>query len=264
MCSHLAAREGHLPVIQFLLSNAATSALVLEAINDRGETPKMVAQQFLKQSVVHYIEKAEWARENGGFFDGTHDSESHLNAVGFPAHDAAFKGDLNQLRVLIENGVVKVNERDEYGSTPLHKVRQITSLNLAAGQGHIDCIQWLLQFGANSNILSDAGESPKDVAHRFGQLAALHLLSPDVDERESHLDAVGESPVLDLATELCSEYEDIDVTLLKGVLPFGDTEGQPIRLTDKQKMEARGKLSLLTNSLLPHSKYKISTGFNIG
>ena len=34
---------------------------------------------------------------------------------------AAYNGDLAQLKMLIETGVVSVNERDDKGSTPAHK-----------------------------------------------------------------------------------------------------------------------------------------------
>lgn len=34
---------------------------------------------------------------------------------------AAFKGDLEMLKKLIEDGVININERDNNGSTPMHK-----------------------------------------------------------------------------------------------------------------------------------------------
>lgn len=37
----------------------------------------------------------------------------------------------------------------------------------AAGQGHIDCLQWLIEMGAESNITNKAGETPSDVAKRY-------------------------------------------------------------------------------------------------
>lgn len=41
--------------------------------------------------------------------------------LAFPAHVAAFSGDLDHLRMLVENGIVNINERDDKGSTPAHK-----------------------------------------------------------------------------------------------------------------------------------------------
>lgn len=41
--------------------------------------------------------------------------------MSFPAHVAAYSGDLSHLRMLIENRVVNIDEKDDKGSTPLHK-----------------------------------------------------------------------------------------------------------------------------------------------
>ena len=46
----------------------------------------------------------------------------------------------------------------------------------AAGQGHIEVLQWLLEMGADMTIINSANEMPKDVARRFGRLAAVRLL----------------------------------------------------------------------------------------
>ena len=54
--------------------------------------------------------------------------DGNMNAVimqfsdmNFPAHVAAYTGDLEHLRMLIENQIVNINERDDKGSTPAHK-----------------------------------------------------------------------------------------------------------------------------------------------
>ena len=41
--------------------------------------------------------------------------------LAFPAHVAAYSGDLEHLRMLIDNGIVNLNERDDKGSTLAHK-----------------------------------------------------------------------------------------------------------------------------------------------
>lgn len=41
--------------------------------------------------------------------------------LAFPGHVAAFKGDLEMLKKLIGDGVINLNERDDDGSTPMHK-----------------------------------------------------------------------------------------------------------------------------------------------
>ena len=41
--------------------------------------------------------------------------------LAFPAHVAAYSGDIEHLRMLIDNGIVNLNERDDKGSTLAHK-----------------------------------------------------------------------------------------------------------------------------------------------
>jgi ankyrin repeat domain-containing protein 42 len=53
----------------------------------------------------------------------------------------------------------------------------ITLKILAAGQGHLDILQWLLEMGADMSIVNQAGETPRDVARRFARLAAVRLLA---------------------------------------------------------------------------------------
>jgi Ankyrin repeats (many copies) len=48
--------------------------------------------------------------------------------------------------------------------------------DIAAGQGHLDILQWLMEMGADMTITNKAGETPRDVARRFARLAAVRLL----------------------------------------------------------------------------------------
>uniref|UniRef100_A0A1I8H5C3 ANK_REP_REGION domain-containing protein n=1 Tax=Macrostomum lignano TaxID=282301 RepID=A0A1I8H5C3_9PLAT len=205
--AHLAAMEGHLPVLKFIVTASGNSAMVLGARNDHGETPKMLAKQFYKQAVIEYIEHVEWER----------DYPEEQESLAFPAHLAAHHGDLAQLRSLVENGIVNVNERDDHGSTPAHK---------AAGQGHIDALQWLIEMGANVGIQNHAGETPKDVARRFAQLAAVKVLGgtqAEVDG-EAYADGVDVDDVDDMSDP-----------------PYGNTEGDSLQLTPEQIQQAQGR-----------------------
>ena len=47
----------------------------------------------------------------------------------------------------------------------------------AAGQGHMEILQWLLEMGADMSIRNNATETPKDVARRFARLAAVKMLT---------------------------------------------------------------------------------------
>ncbi|XP_072849607.2 ankyrin repeat domain-containing protein 42 [Pogona vitticeps] len=154
---HLAAMEGHLHCFKYLVSKMPTLVHALKARNDHGETPRDLAERFYKTCIVEYIddlqkEKDPWQKEGD---------------LTFPGHEAAFRGDLDSLRTLLENRIINVNERDDKGSTLMHK---------AAGQGHLHVLEWLIEREADCNIANEAGETPKDIAKRFAQLAVVEYL----------------------------------------------------------------------------------------
>lgn len=62
--AHLAAGEGQLPCLKYLVSTGVNPMHVLGARNDQGETPKDLAQQFYKDVVVEYINGIEWERDH--------------------------------------------------------------------------------------------------------------------------------------------------------------------------------------------------------
>ncbi|NXA12202.1 ANR42 protein, partial [Sapayoa aenigma] len=171
--AHLAAVEGHLHCFKFLVGKMASVTRTLKARNDQGETPRDMAERFYKDSILQYIDGLEK--------EGEHPETQEI--LAFPAHDAAFKGDLLVLRRLVRSGVININERDDKGSTLMHK---------AAEQGHIHCLQWLIEMGADCDITNDAGDTPKDVAKRCAHLAAVELLIPrtgDCNSSDEELDA---------------------------------------------------------------------------
>uniref|UniRef100_A0A2I3HMV9 Ankyrin repeat domain-containing protein 42 n=1 Tax=Nomascus leucogenys TaxID=61853 RepID=A0A2I3HMV9_NOMLE len=169
---HLAAMEGHLHCFKFLVSRMSSATQVLKAFNDNGENVLDLAQRFFKQNILQFIQGAEYEGKD------LEDQET----LAFPGHVAAFKGDLGMLKKLVEDGVININERADNGSTLMHK---------AAGQGHIECLQWLIKMGADSSITNKAGERPSDVAKRFAHLAAVKLLEElqkcDIDD-ENEID----------------------------------------------------------------------------
>ncbi|XP_012580672.1 PREDICTED: ankyrin repeat domain-containing protein 42 [Condylura cristata] len=116
---HLAAMEGHLHCFKFLLSRMSCSTEALKAFNDNGENVLDLAQRFFKQNILQFIQGAELEESD----------PEYKETLAFPGHVAAFKGDLEMLKKLVEDGVININERDSNGSTPMHK---------AAGQGHIE------------------------------------------------------------------------------------------------------------------------------
>nr|CAH8828863.1 unnamed protein product [Trichobilharzia regenti] len=204
---HLAAMEGHLPVLQCLVSQVHTPLYLLDTPNDHGETAEALAKRFLKHDVEMYINKLKTEKT---FHRGSDDAEQ----LAFPAHTAAYSGDLVQLRALIESGTVKIDERDEQGATPLHK---------AAGQGHIKIVQWLRENGADPRLRNSIGESPADVARRYGQLGTLKLLVSKSEEG--------------------NEKDEVSDTDLPSDIPYGYTEGEkmPELIMDKNAALGRAK-----------------------
>ncbi|XP_067890025.1 ankyrin repeat domain-containing protein 42-like isoform X3 [Heterodontus francisci] len=192
---HIAAIRGHDACMQALVTNGAN----LTAKDDRGCTPSHLAaahghsytlQIILRSGVdTNPADKTGWRGVHYAAFHGRLgclqllvrwgadvnevDQDGNLPDLAFPAHVSAFKGDHKTLRQLVESGVININERDDKGSTPMHK---------AAGQGHIGCLQWLIEMGGDHHIRNDAGETPKDVAKRFSQLAAVNLLGGGIDD----------------------------------------------------------------------------------
>ncbi|NXS55741.1 ANR42 protein, partial [Brachypteracias leptosomus] len=173
--AHLAAVEGHLHCFKFLVSKMASVMHTLKARNDHGETPRDLAERFYKDNILQYIDGVEKEGERPEAQEG--------ESLAFPAHGAAFKGDLLELGRLVRSGVININERDDKGSTLMHK---------AAARGHVHCLQWLIEMGADCDITNDAGETPKDIAKRFAQLAAVELLTQrtgDSNSSDEELDA---------------------------------------------------------------------------
>ncbi|XP_030650624.1 ankyrin repeat domain-containing protein 42 isoform X3 [Nomascus leucogenys] len=202
--SHIAAIRGQDACVQALIMNGAD----LTAQDDRGCTALHLAathghsftlQIMLRSGVDPSVtDKREWRPVHYAAFHGRLgclqllvkwgcsiedvDCNGNLPALAFPGHVAAFKGDLGMLKKLVEDGVININERADNGSTLMHK---------AAGQGHIECLQWLIKMGADSSITNKAGERPSDVAKRFAHLAAVKLLEElqkcDIDD-ENEID----------------------------------------------------------------------------
>ncbi|XP_054379949.1 ankyrin repeat domain-containing protein 42 isoform X4 [Pongo abelii] len=180
---HLAAMEGHLHCFKFLVSRMSSATQVLKAFNDNGENVLDLAQRFFKQNILQFIQGAKYEGKD------LEDQET----LAFPGHVAAFKGDLGMLKKLVEDGIININERADNGSTLMHK---------AAGQGHIECLQWLIKMGADSNITNKAGERPSDVAKRTikelqGQLEYERLrrekLECQLDEYRAEVDQLRET-----------------------------------------------------------------------
>ncbi|XP_064889039.1 ankyrin repeat domain-containing protein 42 isoform X4 [Columba livia] len=161
--AHLAAIRGQDACMQALLVKGANA----ETQDDGGCTPSHLAaahgQSYTLQTIlrtgvnVNVSDRNDWK----------------------PVHYAAFHGRLGCLQLLVRWGAC-VDDVDNNGNLP------------AAGQGHIHCLQWLIDMGADCGITDDAGETPRDVAKRFAQPAAVELLTQrtgDSNSSDEELDA---------------------------------------------------------------------------
>ncbi|XP_046894685.1 ankyrin repeat domain-containing protein 42-like [Hypomesus transpacificus] len=167
---HLAAAEGHVLCLKFLVLKGGGLARTLQARNNEGENPRDLAVRFLKHPVLQCLEEL------------SQHTDSPEEEDEFPAHTAAFHGDLVTLRKLLECGTVNINETDQGGSTIMHK---------SSGQGHLTCLRWLVEMGADHRIKNNAGETPRDTAQRFGQLAAVRMLGQASSEEDDEGQVTG-------------------------------------------------------------------------
>ena len=88
-------------------------------------------------------------------------------AIGFPIHEAARVGDVEQIKFLFKSSPDLVNATDEKGMTPLH---------VAAGKKQTNAAQVLLALGAKVNARADSGVTPLHIAVRRGDTDMTRLL----------------------------------------------------------------------------------------
>ncbi len=64
LSAHLAAMEGHLPCLKYIVSAHRDVTAILGARNDQGDTPKSVAEQFYKENCCTYLDALEWEQDH--------------------------------------------------------------------------------------------------------------------------------------------------------------------------------------------------------
>lgn len=144
--------NGHLAIVQLFLqagafnNESSTSSDQLRPLNlacQHGR-PEIVALLLQNGFVV----KADL----GGFY---------------PQHIAAKSGQADCLRVLLQSGQANINETDKYSNwTPLFH---------AVGR-KLDCVQTLIDAGCDLNVTDDAGRTPLHYAAWQGHIACVNLL----------------------------------------------------------------------------------------
>ena len=74
---------------------------------------------------------------------------------GKPIHRAAYEGDLEKVKKIIERHPNQINVRDKMDFTPLH---------LASGKGHTEIVEFLLNHGADTELEICTGHTPMMLA----------------------------------------------------------------------------------------------------
>ncbi len=143
----IAAREGHLRLVQFLAGQKAK----LDARNRFGETAIMLAS--LKGKIHAVIELSARGAEIA-------------HAGWTPLHYCAWEGKADICQFLIVQGA-PVNARAPNGSTPLM---------LAASQGHVEAVKLLLAHSADRALQNDAGNTALSWALKAGHTGIADLL----------------------------------------------------------------------------------------
>lgn len=88
----------------------------------------------------------------------------------YPLHRAAWENDPKKLRHLIETCGLPVDSRGVFGQTPLHTAIRAKPLMPAASI-------ILLELGADPNLPDDRGETPLDLAFKYGEILLVPVIN---------------------------------------------------------------------------------------
>ena len=146
---HVAASEGHLDIVTFLVQRGAR----INRSDRWGGSPLDDASRHRKVPVIQYL------RSLGGT---TGSSSKATNFI-----KAAAEGDIDEVETLLISGDVDVNEGDYDKRTALH---------LAAGEGNVEIVQLLCKYEANVNTKDRWGNHPLDDALRSNSEESARVL----------------------------------------------------------------------------------------
>ncbi|KAI3385093.1 hypothetical protein SNEBB_009220 [Seison nebaliae] len=161
---HLAASQGQLYVVKYLISKLP---LTIDCLNKKNETPKDIALASYQDEIAKYLSEITWEKNNPEEFEN----------MSFPAHVAAFHGNVEQLDFLIRENIIRINERDENGNSILHK---------AVLGNSVKCVEWLLGHNCNDQShKNNVNESPIEIAVRNNYLEIRRILEDFTQNNDS-------------------------------------------------------------------------------
>jgi ankyrin repeat protein len=96
-------------------------------------------------------------------------------ALGDEIHDAAKNGDVKKVKALLETAPKSLNEKDDFGKTPLH---------LATTGGYKDVVALLLEKGADADIKDNVGRRPLEITtnREIAVLLQKHTSPPFIEK----------------------------------------------------------------------------------
>lgn len=146
---HLAAIGGYLDVVKYLVKHHAN----VDAIDRYRQTPLAEAKKNGHPDVAAFLLK--------------HGATDIHKELGPKLYAAAAIGDLATLTKLQESGV-NMGAGDYEFRTALH---------LAASEGHLDCVKFLVSHGTSSHVKDRYGYTPSDDAKRENNNEIVHYLA---------------------------------------------------------------------------------------
>jgi len=194
---HVAASEGHLNVVEFLVEHGAK----LHRSDRWGGSPLDDAHRHQQTEVAQYL-RAHKA------------TTGSLNKVT-NLITAAATGDLEEVQSLAETltSPAKLNAGDYDKRTALH---------LAAGEGHVNIVEFLCKSGADANAEDRWGGRPLDDALNSKQLACVEILRKYGAQSGSSHDPPSEVRSSDVDPSMLTDFSEIEMIERIGAGAFGE------------------------------------------
>jgi len=192
---HMAATAGSAPLVKFILGIEGVN---VNAKGKKGMTPLTCAIDNGHKDCAKLLMEEGHADINGG------ESEGSWN----PMLSAAYKGDVESLKLLIEssNGKLDVEmvNKEQKGYHAIH-------FAAASKNNAVELLTTLLDAGADINALNDNGQTPLHIAVFWNNVDAVKLLV-DRGADKTIKNKSGRTP-----EELAIHYDYVDVMKIFGV-----------------------------------------------